>query len=922
MLAVFLPLSLPWVSFGQTNILRDYYTESIPRKTFVILKLDRKPDYEVVPYQGSKQLTIKLRNTSFGKSLNMAKAFPSSIFLNATVQKMPNKETWVVIQSTVKDLVYNVLGSALDQGYLVLEIYSDANRKEIISGKNYLEKILVFHGKDGEKISFIFSKPFSYNLKSLSLPNEVYKIEIPNVELGFDQRKWMNDSESIQDIKFQQNGANLSIELGLKANYQKTRAAALENPFQFLFEMRPFGSPSIPLEEEARFIEEVPIAQKERSLRSDYVKAEKLLRAKDFKTAGTIFQGIFLRAPSEEIGIRAGFRYAESLQQEQAANPRKENYATINRAYQAAIEAANNTKLILSDIALAYLRMAENEENDGFYEEAYDQYSRLIKQFPQSLYSQDAYFKRAGIVLRMERYDEAIKAYLDFIQKYPNSRFAALANYLLATAYHKKNQDDLAYTYFQKARNINLEAGQTNPDFLKAMGEVYIARRDFEKGVQAYQTLLNDFPDYNDLIKAALQFGSYYEKAGERQRALDVYQQILAYKKWQKNPYLMMRLADFYSVGVSSKDQEAGLKIYQELTKSPQKTVAEDAAFKIATNYSLHGFYEQSLANLDLFKNAYPQSRYLADGMVEALTFENLTEIFAGAYLRAEYNKILTFYFRYRDKIDAKRDAFIYWLIANSYETLSNYKESSRFYQYLLIDNNAGARAGEILFAIGDNAFQLGNYDEAENYFKQTIAEDPRSIFAAYGRLRLAKIHWKNKDYEVTLKDYKDFIQSYERTSDPLLFDAVSEAWFELGEVYKDLGLFEDALASYNQVAKSFKHPLKDPSAPSYVSLAAYYTGDMLKEIGEKDKAIAAYEKAANYYPNSERMPWSKFYAATVYQDKKEYQRALDLYNVLLDPAQTPVVGQAAPIWRRLASLAKQEIENNQNYARYLRGDN
>ena len=101
---------------------------------------------------------------------------------------------------------------------------------------------------------------------------------------------------------------------------------------------------------------------------------------------------------------------------------------------------------------------------------------------------QNAY-QKAFDLLRELRYDQAIKAYRQFIIDYPNGRYAHIAQYWLSEASY--------------------------------------AQRHFKQAITDYQNLVNNYPNSPKLAEALLKIGYSYNELGQNKEAQETIEKLL-----------------------------------------------------------------------------------------------------------------------------------------------------------------------------------------------------------------------------------------------------------------------------------------------------------------------------------------------------------------------------------------------------------
>lgn len=106
-----------------------------------------------------------------------------------------------------------------------------------------------------------------------------------------------------------------------------------------------------------------------------------------------------------------------------------------------------------------------------------------------SLSETASYEQAVNLVLKQRKYDEAIPAFGQFIEKYPNSTYAANANYWL--------------------------------------GQLLYNKQDFAKAKSAFMTVVEKFPKSNKRGDSLVKLGLISEKSGDATAAQGIYNEVV-----------------------------------------------------------------------------------------------------------------------------------------------------------------------------------------------------------------------------------------------------------------------------------------------------------------------------------------------------------------------------------------------------------
>lgn len=119
---------------------------------------------------------------------------------------------------------------------------------------------------------------------------------------------------------------------------------------------------------------------------------------------------------------------------------------------------------------------------------------------PADLNEQEAYEAAFGL-LKQSRYGEAIQAFRDFLNAYPESALAGDAQYWVAEAHYVSRDFEKALNGFHKVVN-NYPDNQKVPDALLKIGYTYYELGNPDEARQTLNELINSYPGTRFAITA------------------------------------------------------------------------------------------------------------------------------------------------------------------------------------------------------------------------------------------------------------------------------------------------------------------------------------------------------------------------------------------------------------------------------------
>ncbi len=236
--------------------------------------------------------------------------------------------------------------------------------------------------------------------------------------------------------------------------------------------------------------------------------------------------------------------------------------------------ALSELKEISTDEAL-YLRGKAAQEL-GDQEGEISAFEELREKFPQSKYSQEAYFKLGNFYYNQKKYTEAIKEFKKISQFFPNSSLLSESDYWMGWSYYKLNEYQEASEYFKKVREYeeNLELSQRA---LFMVAESLYNLKDYQKAREEYRSFIEKYS------KAELSEDAQYAIAWT----------FLENKEYESS------IAEFKKL----------ISVY------PESKFMEESQFRIAKNYFLLGKKDESKAALKKFIDGYIKSNFRAEAL-------------------------------------------------------------------------------------------------------------------------------------------------------------------------------------------------------------------------------------------------------------------------------------------------------------------
>jgi TolA-binding protein len=385
----------------------------------------------------------------------------------------------------------------------------------------------------------------------------------------------------------------------------------------------------------------------------------------------------------------------------------------------------------------------------------------LTRDYPASVYADDAFYEIAQEYLKLQDAGQAIEALVDLFNNYPQSEFAGKALVQTGLLFYNADNNEEAIKYYKLAvtnfngteearnallglKNIYIDLGQINEysAFVDGLsGNVprlsinekdsltYLAAEKFymtarcDDAKTAFKRYILDFPEGAYLLKAHFYCGDCFYQSREYDEALTMFEYVL---NRPQNAYTEQTVLGAARMEISRKNYQNAIDYYQQLV-----------------------LLSSSDANLKEAKLAIMRSEFLLERFAEALKSAN--NVLTIPTLSVEENRLAKF-IRARSLHKTGRD-----LLA-----IDAYREVS--------DEVLSYQGAESKYRIIEILFTQEKYDEAE---KEILAFSGQSTSHEYWIARSfitwAEIFAKRENYFQAIETVQSIINYYENTEDGIL---------------------------------------------------------------------------------------------------------------------------------------------------------
>jgi DNA uptake lipoprotein len=494
------------------------------------------------------------------------------------------------------------------------------------------------------------------------------------------------------------------------------------------------------------------------------------------------------------------------------------------------------------------------------FEEAVKGFTDFINKYPQAADLENALYSRAVCYYQLKNYDAAIKDLETNIQKFPNSGTIASSKNLLAGILALQAGAELsrgdsadkakAFALYKRAADLLREIINKKEDI------AIINEANFQLG----QILM---------IQAGFspkaEQGPLYQQALEAFQAVAPKEQILQWQEQKlkefparrrqalqaKNDALVKQLASDY-------DRE--VRKMGELQAKTDQTPS--ALVKMAEIYFQQGKLNEARV---LLKHA---ERFLSDetDKKNQLYFLAMTYALQNAVDRA-LPAYETFQKQYaKDPIADNLPV----TMGNMFLALMKPQEAIRYFDESLKLYPNGRLTGLAVVQKASAQTLIKEYGEAEKTFKDFLARNPSPDIAVIAQKGLADIYKDTGKWDDAIAAYKEVIAKFPNTDQA----RDSEYWIAIATQQKG-----DNAAAVPLLDAFAKANPRSPLAP----LALYAKGSAQITMGQKEEGIATLSTLATVYPDSQPAPYTYFMIAQMRGQEGKTDEVLNLMKKFIE---------------------------------------
>ena len=521
-------------------------------------------------------------------------------------------------------------------------------------------------------------------------------------------------------------------------------------------------------------------------------------------------------------------------------------------------------KGVLADDALLGLSTLYTEKKD--YSKAISFYDQVINDFPQSNRLIEAMAGKANAHYLRKEYSEAIKVYKNILQKFSDQDqhkdVIEKAYFGLAWAQLKNGQIDESIKSFETIKDRS-ENRTIKISALTQIGDAFQDIDELQKALDVYDKILADYPDspYTDYVQyrqgiallkmdnveaATLSFQTLGANFPESKYLNDI-KYYLAVANFKKGDWITSRDQIQNFLNNIANDNEFSAEAFYILALSQFNLKEYETALNIFS---------------DIIKNYPDQSAIIKNSEL------HIAKCLFNSDRKKEGLKKFKMLIEKYPQSDTTQEALM-WL-GDHYLGDGEFDQAISYYGQLISQFPGSPKIQRAFFELGQANRAKGNYDEAIESFKKVDPSEDRNLYAK-AKLAIADIFSQEIEPETAVETYKNIIESspeYKR-----------DAFVKIAEYHKKAENYEEALKEYKQAIKSDKGLSKIENAELQFSIA-----DCHELLNQNEKAIDEFLKIPYLYPQS--ISWivrGYLHIARIFEHIEKWEEAKMIYNKIIE---------------------------------------
>ncbi|WP_295162893.1 tetratricopeptide repeat protein [uncultured Brachyspira sp.] len=191
-----------------------------------------------------------------------------------------------------------------------------------------------------------------------------------------------------------------------------------------------------------------------------------------------------------------------------------------------------------------------------------------------------ALFKSAEELKNIKDYNNALKAYSNIINEYPNSKYSIYSHFRIGDIYNQKKDYGNAFNIYNEIPKLKDAGINEKAAAVYSMGVIKKSENKHEEAIEYFNDVINKYPQSSAYGNAAYELADSLKQIGKISNGLSILEKSLEKKEqFSKRGDSILLLAEIYEKGDNNtRNFEKAYKTYnQYLTEYPASSKAKYA---------------------------------------------------------------------------------------------------------------------------------------------------------------------------------------------------------------------------------------------------------------------------------------------------------------------------------------------------------
>ncbi len=546
------------------------------------------------------------------------------------------------------------------------------------------------------------------------------------------------------------------------------------------------------------------------------------------------------------------------------------------------------------------LRIANLYSDQELYIEALVTYEGLVESHPKSKFALRALLGKAEVHLRRKEFNQAFNEFERILLLFPAAKEVRTARFKIAEAYFLMKEYETALMMFEDSDKRWPTYVRSHADSLKFFADSYFFLEKYGKALERYRELANLFPDADEGKAAVNSIGDVYVEQKRHKDALTVWG-IQARNKPDDDFGLESRLrlaALGHGADKVIDERKAVIWTYADYFH-PEETYDYIIENYMGTNHARKALYQKA-------KLLFQQKRYIESVSVMkdlfinyeptrtwepavSLVRDNLFELVRKYHDQDGFLTVLSTYYENFDPFFANiKDPSILIKIADAYHELGLYPRTLKKLEMTQRYDKLNRHSDRIRFMRGRTYAAQKEYEKASEILLPFMdefrsAKIPAEAVHLLGDMQFAT--GDNKKATMTFLKAIALDRKHRR---------ISESAYLLGVIYKRDGKYEKAVRYFRMAMDTYQK--SRPGAPDeyHVRESFYQMIEARYLAGKYEAAIEMADLAAKKYPDNPQNNWAKYIKVDSQAKISRDEKAVETLTALIQEDPTSIYAKVA----------------------------